>query len=95
MNEDRIEHTEGGTSFVGPRAVDVYVATVLASGLRLYAKTGIKPGRSWTPKNMMAKAAEITGLTFKARAYNEAADALTATAIAGAEAINGPVQPVA
>lgn len=65
------------TIFTGP-AVNVYVAASLRTGLRLYARTGIKPNRQWTPKNMMTMAARLTGRTFKARDYNGAADALQA-----------------
>ena len=70
-----ITHTAGGTSFTGEH-VNAYVCTALASGLRLYAKTGMKPNRAWTPKAMMAKAAELTGKKFGARDYEGAAAAL-------------------
>lgn len=63
------------TIFTGP-AVNLYVAASLRTGLRLYARTGIKPNRDWTPKNMMTMAAKITGQKFKARDYNGAAEAL-------------------
>lgn len=64
------------TVFQGPEGVAAYVAITLKHGLKLYAATGIKPNRMWTPKNMMAKAAEITGKKFKARDYLAAVDAL-------------------
>lgn len=63
-------------TFSGPSAMDVYAAKVIASGLRLYAKTGMKPNAHYTPKNMMAAATRITGKTFKARDYEGAAAAL-------------------
>ena len=77
---DRIEYDDNGNarSFVGAGAVDVYAMAVLAAGLRLYAKTGMKPNRAYTPKAMMAAASRHTGQTFKARDYLAAADALTA-----------------
>lgn len=56
----------------------VYQAVVLARGLRLYAKHGIKPNSQWTPKNMMATAQQITGQSFKPRQYLAAALALDA-----------------
>lgn len=75
-----IDHRPGGTSFVGKEAVDVYAMIVIASGLRLYAKTGMKPNRAYTPSAMMRAAQQHTGKKFKARAYLEAADALQARA---------------
>jgi len=68
------------TSFSGPEAVNVFAMITIASGLRLYAKTGMKPNRAYTPKAMMAAATRYTGLTFKARDYLGAADALKAAA---------------
>lgn len=85
----------GGMSFVGKDAVNVYAATALASALRLYAKSGMKVNRAYTPKAMIAKANEITGKKFKARDYEGAAAALTAWANATAETINkANAQPV-
>lgn len=63
------------TTFTGS-AVNVYVALTLASALKLYAKTGMKANRAYTPKNMIAKASQITGKKFKARDYLGAAAAL-------------------
>jgi hypothetical protein len=62
--------------FSGAPAVSVYVAITLKHGLRLYAKTGMKPNRAWTPTNMLAKASEITGKTFKRGQFQQAIDAL-------------------
>ena len=63
-------------SYDGREAVEVFRAKVMASGLRLYAKTGMKPNRMYTPTAMMRCAAEITGRKFKARDYAGAAAAL-------------------
>lgn len=63
------------STFTGS-AVNVYGAAVVASALRLYARTGIKANRAYTPKNMIATAAKITGKQFKARDYLGAAKAL-------------------
>jgi hypothetical protein len=65
------------STFTGS-AVNVYAAMVLAKALVLYAKTGMKVNRAYTPKNMMATAAKVTGKTFKARDYEGAAVALGA-----------------
>lgn len=53
------------TSFVGPAGVNTFVAIALKSGISIYAKTGMKPNRQWTPTKMLAKATEITGQRFK------------------------------
>lgn len=77
---DRIEYDEKGQAraFVGRGAVEVYRAAAIASGLRLYAKTGMRPNRAYTPSAMMRAARGITGRTFKARDYEGAASALSA-----------------
>ena len=54
----------------------IFRAVVVAKALRLYAATGIKANRAYTPKNMRAVATEVTGLKFKARDYLGAAKAL-------------------
>lgn len=59
---------------VDPRTFQLLV---IASGLKLYAATGMKPNRAYTPKAMMAAAAALTGKTYKPRAYLEAAADLT------------------
>jgi len=75
------------TSFNGPEAVSVYAMTVLASGLRLYAKTGMQPNRAYTPKAMMSAAERYTGRKFKARDYEGAAQALKDAAQALAQSL--------
>jgi len=72
---DYLERTDGGHSFTGSD-VNIFRAAVMASGLRLYAKTGMKPNRAYTPTAMMRAASEITGRKFQARAYMAAAVAL-------------------
>ena len=65
--------------FDGPEEVSIFRAIVIKQALRLYAKTGMKANRAYTPSAMMAAAREITGRQdLKARAYMEAADALEA-----------------
>jgi hypothetical protein len=65
------------TSFSGEHGMAVYRALVIASGLRLYAKTGIRPNAAYTPKAMMAAAEGLLGQKFKARDYLGAAKALS------------------
>lgn len=77
-----IEYDKDGNarSFVGTEAVNVYAMAVLASGLRLYAKTGMRPNRAYTPSAMM-HAAKVhlgdAGKGLKARDYEKAADLLS------------------
>jgi hypothetical protein len=76
---DRIDYDEKGDArtFTGEGAVNVFAMAAIASALRLYAKTGLRANRAYTPRAMMAAAARHTGRTFKARDYLGAADALT------------------
>lgn len=60
-------------TFSGPDGVGVFRAAVIASGLRLYAKTGIKPNRMYTPTAMLAAASGITGKNYKRGQYEQAA----------------------
>jgi hypothetical protein len=64
------------TSFVGPSAVEVFRAIVIANALDLYARTGMKANRMYTPANMRRTAEHITGKKFKARDYAGMAAAL-------------------
>jgi hypothetical protein len=73
-----IESTPGGTSFVGPKAVELYRAIVIASALRLYAQHRIKANRAYTPSAMLLAATAITGKVFRRGQYLEAAAALDA-----------------
>lgn len=53
-----------------------YQMVALKAGLKLYAKTGMKPNTAWTPKAMLATAERLTGKTFKRRDYDAAIAAL-------------------
>jgi hypothetical protein len=64
-NTSHVDVHPGGTSFVGPDAVNLYRAIVLASSLSLYAKTGMIPTRGVTGTVMLKIAAEYTGKTYK------------------------------
>ena len=66
---------KGATVFTGG-GVEVFRAKALASGLRLYARTRLKPNRMWSPSAMVQTAAQITGKKLKAKGYAGAADAL-------------------
>ena len=63
-------------TFSGELGIKFYTAVTLASGLRLYARAKIKPNRNWTPTNMIMKANEITGHTYRRGQYEAAADGL-------------------
>jgi hypothetical protein len=73
---DYLERTKTGTVFVGSD-VRIFQALAIAQGLKLYARTGMRINRAYTPKNMMAVAAQLTGQRFKARDYLGAAQALS------------------
>jgi len=53
-----------------------FQAITLARALRLYARTGMKANRAYTPSAMLATASRITGRAYPARAYTQAADDL-------------------
>ena len=64
------------TTFVNG-GMDVFRARVIASGLRLYARTGMKPNRAYTPTAMLTAASSLTGEKYKRGEYLKAADDLT------------------
>lgn len=81
VREGTIEsHGNGGMSFTGG-GVEIFRATSIASGLRLYAKTGMKPNRMWSPTAMLDAASNITGVKYKRGQYDQAADDLQKWAI--------------
>jgi hypothetical protein len=59
--------------FSGPAGVATYRAIALKHGLKLYAKTGMRPNRAWTPTAMLRAASEITGLNYRRGQYETAA----------------------
>lgn len=61
MSESRIEHHDGGTSFVGEKAVNIFALMTLKHGIALYAQTGMRPSRAYTPTAMKAAAERATG----------------------------------
>jgi len=77
MTESFISYNKyGAVSFVGEPAVRVFQAATIVTGLRFYAKTGMKPSRAFTPMAMMDAAKRITGHDYKRRDYLGAADDL-------------------
>lgn len=54
----------------------IFQAFVIASALELYAKTGMKANRSYTPTNMIKAANAITGHVYRRGQYMAAAQAL-------------------
>lgn len=86
-----ITSTPGGTVFSGPDAVAIFRATAIASALKLYANTGMKMNRAYTPTAMMKAAHQITGLKFKPRQYLEAAAALKEWALMQSALLNAKV----
>ena len=77
MQESHIQsHASGAMSFVGAEATKLYSATVLKSAIKLFAKTGIKVNRAYTPGAMLAAAGQITGKKYKRSQYQQAIDDL-------------------
>ena len=79
---DEITYTDKGDAqtFSGPGAVSVFAMAAIASGLRLYAKTGMRPNRAYTPMNMMRAARSYLGDAangVKTREYEKMADLLS------------------
>lgn len=64
--------------FVGEDQVDVFAMLTVKSALKLYAKTGIKVNRNYTPSAMIRTASRMTGQAFKPRDYLGAVAALEA-----------------
>ena len=58
------------TTFVREQGVETFRAISLKAGLRLFAKTGMKPNRAWTPTAMLKTAGTITGKVYKRGQYD-------------------------
>ena len=67
MSEENvvIAYEHGGGAYVGPEAVDLFRARMLASSLRLYAKTGTIPTRGANLKFMLGMACQYTGKRYR------------------------------
>jgi hypothetical protein len=64
--------------FSGPAGVATYQALAIKHALKLYAKTGMKVNRNYTPTNMLRTAGNITGKTYKRGQFQQAIDDLEA-----------------
>lgn len=56
-----------------PEQIGSYRALVIASALSLYAKTGMRVNRAYTPAAMLKAASGITGKAYKRGQYQQAA----------------------
>jgi len=65
MQDSHIDLTNGGTSFVGHDAVNLFRAMTLKSSIRMYMKCGLIPTRGVTITKMLVMAGEYTGKTYK------------------------------
>ena len=74
---DYLERTNNGTSFSGSD-MDIVNAAALAAGLRLYAKSGIKPTKVYTPTYMRKLATHFTGRKYGRNNLLQAAADLSA-----------------
>ncbi len=66
------------TTFAGTAGVATYQAIALKHGIKLYAKTKMKPNRMWTPTAMKALAEHITGRGFRRGDWDAMVEALDA-----------------
>lgn len=82
-------------SFVGPDAVSLYRARLLASSIRLWIKSKIIPTRGVTITVMLRHATGITGKPYKRGEAQRAADDVTAwaNAMVSALPVIGPGGP--
>lgn len=53
------------TTFTGEKEVNTFVLVTLKAAIKMYVNTGMKANRAYTPTNMLAKAGELTGKTYK------------------------------
>jgi hypothetical protein len=61
MSESKIVVHDGGTTFVGEKAVNLFRITAIIHGIRFYLKTGMKVNAAYTPTGMTRAAESITG----------------------------------
>lgn len=65
-------------TFTGRDGITTYTAIAIKHGLKLYAKTGMKPNRDWTITAMLRRAGKITGKTYTRKQVWEAISDLEA-----------------
>lgn len=51
--------------FDTPKSIQAYQAITLKHAIKLYARTGMKANRSYTPTNMLKAATTFTGRKYK------------------------------
>lgn len=75
MENSYIEYDQKGrgVAFVGKDAVNLYRAAMLASALKMYARSGIRMTRGLSPTRMLQEAKGYTGKGYKRGEYLEAA----------------------
>lgn len=66
-NPSEIVYHDSGITLAGPDAVNLYRAATIASGLRLYARTGMLLTRGATPTHLLALARGYTGKAYKGK----------------------------
>jgi hypothetical protein len=76
MEDSNITVSQGGTTYAGPDAVNLYRAAVIRSALKLLIK-GIKPTRGATMTSTLALVKEYTGKTYKRTEGERAIDDMT------------------
>jgi hypothetical protein len=76
MTNSEIKTGVGGTTFAGPDGVRLFQVMAISRGLRLYAETGMKPNRAWTPSAMLKAATSYTGKHYRRGEFIKAADDL-------------------
>ena len=64
-----IVHKDGGTTFSGPDAVNLYRAIALKTALNMYARHGMQANRQLTPTVMLVEAGKYTGKVYKRGMY--------------------------
>lgn len=70
---DRITTTRSGATVFEGSGIEMYRLTVIASALDLYAKTGMKANKAYTPTAMLRNATMATGVEYRRGQYREAA----------------------
>lgn len=67
MQTENAIHLRDGkvSSYIGPDAVEVFRAKAIKAGITMWAKTGMRPNRHWTPTAMIQAAGRITGKTYR------------------------------
>lgn len=75
-----ITKVPGAVVYEGRSAVEVFRAKTLAVACSLYARTGMKVNRVYTPTAMLTTATAITGTVYKRGQHAKAAEDLRAWA---------------